>query len=295
MAGQANLVNQESAHGVERIQSAKEMLVGLMIRSIAETGIRPAYRLIRDLMVRYQTATVPYKFRGEWMQVNPSDWGERSRMTVCVGTGASNDDAKIMGLQQLLGVQQQMMQDPAQPLVDYNKIYNTLDQLTTLGDMGEAEKYFYNPNSEEGQMFGQQKQQGQQQQQQEMMQKEQMQLQMQQATVQAQMKVADAEMGKAQATQQNGQLKAQIDAMKNQYNQEIEQLKVALQAAKDNKAQEFQLQNMKTQAALKLTELEIQAKRDLNKDVQDNKDALNGGSTERSEEGTGGQSRVGSG
>jgi hypothetical protein len=295
MAGQANLVNQESAHGVERIQSAKEMLVGLMIRSIAETGIRPAYRLIRDLMVRYQTATVPYKFRGEWMNVNPSDWGERSRMTVCVGTGASNDEAKIMGLQQLLGVQQQMMQDPAQPLVDYNKVYNTLDQITTLGDIGEAEKYFYNPNSQEGQMFGQQKQQGQQQQAQEMMQKEAMQLEMQQATVQAQMKVADAEMGKAQATQQNGQLKAQIDAMKNQYNQEIEQLKVALQAAKDNKAQEFQLQNMKTQAALKLTELEIQAKRDLNKDVQDNKDALNGGSTERSEEGTGGQSRVGSG
>jgi hypothetical protein len=295
MAGQANLVNQESAHGVERIQSAKEMLVGLMIRSIAETGIRPAYRLIRDLMVRYQTATVPYKFRGQWMNVNPSDWGERSRMTVCVGTGASNDDAKIMGLQQLLAVQQQMMQDPAQPLVDYNKIYNTLDQLTTLGDIGEAEKYFYNPMSQDGQMFGQQKQQGQQQAQQEAMQKEAMQLQMQQATVQAQMKVADAEMGKAQATQQNGQLKAQIDAMKNQHNQEIEQLKVALQAAKDNKAQEFQLQNMKTQAALKLTELEIQAKRDLNKDVQDNKDAVNGRPTEGSEEGTGGQSRVGSG
>jgi hypothetical protein len=227
-------------------------------------------------MVRYQTATVPHKFRGQWMNVNPATWGERSRMMVTVGTGASDDQMKMGALQQLLGVQQQIMQDPANNLVDYTKIYNTLDELTGLADVGEAAKYFYNPMSPEGQQFAQMKQQGQQQQAQEMMQKEQMQLEMQQATVQAQMKVADAEMGKAQATQQNGQLKAQIDHMKNQYTQEIDQLKVALQAAKDNKAQEFQLQNMKTQAALKLTELEIQAKRDLNADINDNKDAING-------------------
>ena len=162
MAGQSNLVNQESAHGVERLQSAKEMLVGLMIRSIAETGIRPAYRLIRDLMVRYQNASVPYKFRGQWMNVDPSTWGDRSRMTVCVGTGAADDESKMMGLQQLLGIQQTMMQDPAQNLVDYTKIYNTLDTMSTIGDLGEAEKYFHNPNSPEGQQFGQQKQQEQQ-------------------------------------------------------------------------------------------------------------------------------------
>ena len=296
MAGQSNLVNQESAHGVERLQSAKEMLVGLMIRSIAETGIRPAYRLIRDLMVRYQNASVPYKFRGQWMNVDPSTWGERSRMTVCVGTGAADDQQKMMGLQQLLGIQQQMMQDPAQNLVDYTKIYNTLDTMSDMADLGEAEKYFYNPNSQEGQQFGQQKQQQQQQQQQEMMQKEQQALQMQTQALQAQQTVAQAEMQKAQATLQNGQLKAQIDAMKASHTQELEQLKTALQAAKDKKAQDFQVQQLKTNTALKLTELEIQANRDLNKDLQDNQGAVNGsGSTEGSEEGTGGQSRVSTG
>jgi hypothetical protein len=277
MAGQSNLINNESAHGVERMMSAKEMLVGLMVRSIAETGIRPAYKLVRDLMVRYQNAVVPYKFRGQWQNINPSTWGERSRMMVTVGTGASDDQQKMGALTQMYQIQQGLMQtDPMNPLVDYGKLYNTIDELSDLAGIGEAEKFMYNPMSPEGQQFGQQKAQQGQQQQQEAMQKEQMQLQMQQAAVQAQMKVADAEMGKAQATQQNGQLKAQIDAMKNQYSQEIEQLKVALQAAKDNKQNEFQIQNMKTQAALKLTELEVNAKRDLNKDVQDNKEALNG-------------------
>ena len=276
MAGQSNLVNQESAHGVERLQSAKEMLVGLMIRSIAETGIRPAYRLIRDLMVRYQNASVPYKFRGQWMNVDPSTWGDRSRMTVCVGTGAADDEQKMMGLQQLLGIQQQMMQDPAQNLVDYTKIYNTLDTMSTIGDLGEAEKYFYNPNSEEGQQFGQQKQQQVQQNQQMQMQQQQQQLEMQQAALQAQMQVAQAEQTKAQATLQNGQMKEQINAMKAQHTQELEQLKTALQAAKDSKQNDFQIQQLKTNAALKLTELEINAKRDLSKQNADNQGEVNG-------------------
>jgi len=88
--------------------------------------------------------------------------------------------------------------------------------------------------------------------------------------------VADAEMGKAQATMQNGQMKEQINAMKAQHTQELEQLKTALQAAKDSKQNDFQIQQLKTNAALKLTELEINAKRDLNKDIADNQGAVDG-------------------
>ena len=100
-----------------------------------------------------------------------------------------------------------------------------------------------------------------------------MQLQMQQQALQAQQKVADAEMQKAQATMMNGQLKEQINAMK-----------AEMEALKDAGQQRFNIQKLQTDAALKLTELEINAKRDLNRDVQDNKEALNGGSTKGSEE-----------
>ncbi len=289
MAGQSNLINNESAHGVERMMSAKEMLVGLMVRSIAETGIRPAYKMVRDLMVRYQNAITPFKWRGQWMNVNPSTWGDRSRMMVTVGTGASDDQQKIGMLTQLLQVQQGIMtQDPMNPLVDYSKVYNTLDELVDLAGVGETEKYLYNPMSPEGQQFGQQKAQEGQQQQQQAMQQQQQQLEMQQQALQAQQTVAQAEMQKAQATLQNGQLKEQINAMKAQHTQELEQLKTALQAAKDNKQSEFQIQQLKTNAALKLTELEINAKRDLNKDIADNQGAVNG-KKERSASGGGGE------
>ena len=272
MAGQDALVGQESAHGVERLQSAREMLVQLMIRAVAETGMRPAYRMIRDLLVRYQNGTIPYKHKGVWLNVNPSTWGPRSRMTVTVGSGAADTQQKLMNLQATLGVQQQMMQmDPLNPLVDYNKVYQTLSEITDLSGIGQGEQFFYNPMSEEGQAFaGQKMQQGQMQQQQAMA-EQQAQMQMQQAALQAQQTVANAEAQKAQATQENGRLKAQIDAINNSHKAELERMKNEIAAAEKASQQSFQLRKLQTDAALRLTELEVNAKKDLSKQNEDNK------------------------
>ena len=65
MAGQTNLINQESAHGVERMMSSAEMLVNLCVRNIAETGIRPAYKLLETCWFvirthRLRTSTVGF-------------------------------------------------------------------------------------------------------------------------------------------------------------------------------------------------------------------------------------------
>ena len=66
-------------------------------------------------------------------------------------------------------------------------------------------------------------------------------------------------------------------------------MKNQITAAKEAGAQRFNVQKLQTDAALKLTELELNAKRDLNTDGQDNKDALNG-SGRPSEGSTAGQS-----
>ena len=262
MAGQTNLINQESAHGVERMMSSAEMLVNLCVRNIAETGIRPAYKLIRDLLVRYQDSPAPHKHRGVWMNVNPSTWGERSRMMVTVGTGRSDDDRKLGTLQAILGVQQQLMQDPMNTLVDYNKIYETLSEISDISGFSDAGKFFYDPTSPDGTQFGQMKAQQGQQAQQQAMAEQQRQMEMQVAALNAQQTVANAEAQKAQATLMNGQLKAEIDHLKNQHAAELDALKAQLQAVKDAKESEFKVQKLKTDAALKLTKLEIAAKRD---------------------------------
>jgi hypothetical protein len=283
MAGQNQLVNNESAHGVERMMSAQEMLVNLMVRAIAETGLRPAYKMIRDLMVRFQNGCVPYKFKGNWVNVDPSTWGDRSRMMVTVGAGAGDDQMKLNALMQIFQTQMQFKQMPDNVLVDTKQLYNSLDDMVGLADLGEAEKYFLNPNGPEGQQFAQMKAQQDQAAQQEMMQKEQMQIQMQQAALEAQMRVANAEQMKAQATMENGQLKAQIDHLKNQ-----------LTSAKDAAKQSFDYDKLKTDAALKLTEMEQAAKKQLDNELVQNKEVLNGsGSAKGSAKGSAGESRAG--
>ena len=260
MAGQNQLVNNESAHAVERLMSAQEMLTGLIVRSIAETGIRPAYRMCRDLMVRYHNAVTPFKFRGKWQNVNPADWGDRSRMMVTVGAGAGDEQQKMGSLQQIYGIQQQMMQDPMQALVTPKHMYATLNDFINLNGLGDSEQYFANPESPEGQQLAQMKQQQAQQAEQQNMQMQQMQIQMQQAALQAQQQVADAEMAKAMATQQNGQLKEQINALEAQ-----------LQAVKDSGDQELKRAELQSKMALELTKLEVQAKKDLSQQNEANK------------------------
>ena len=88
-AGMDRLEANDSAHSTERIMSAREMLVQMMVRSVAETGLKPAYTMVRDLLSATRRARRLGKFRGRWMNVNPSiSWGDRSRIRVAVNTGA---------------------------------------------------------------------------------------------------------------------------------------------------------------------------------------------------------------
>ena len=272
------LVSNESAHAVERVMSASEMLVGLIVRNIAETGIRPVYRLIRDNLVRYHNGTVPFRFKGDWVNVDPSQWGARSRMMVTVGAGASEEQQKMGALQQVFAIQKEMVAtDPTQAMVTPKQMYATISDYIELNGLGDSGQFFLDPESPDGQQMAQQKQQKAQQNQQQMMQEQQQQLQFQQIALDAQQKVAQAEQVKAQATMQNGQMKAQIDAMKATHQQEIDQLKAQIDMAKEAGQQRFQVAKLQTDAALRLTELEINAKRDLNKEVADNQGAVNGG------------------
>ena len=163
----------------------------MMVRCIAETGLKPAYTMVRDLLVRYQTTPTPWRSVAMG-NVSPASWGDRSRIRVSVGTGTADDQMKLGALQQVLGIQQQIMQDPMNPLVDYSKIYETVSGMTDLADLGEAEKFWFNPQSESGQQFQQAKNQQAEQQSQQAMQQQQAEMQMAQALA-AQQQLAQAE------------------------------------------------------------------------------------------------------
>ncbi len=207
--------------------------------------------------------------------MNPSSWGDRSRIRVAVGTGTADDQMKMGALQQVFAVQQQLMQDPMNPLVDYSKMYGALNDMAKIADLGDTDKGFFDPQSQQGQMFAQSKQQQAQQQQQQAMQQQAQQLEMQQAALQSQMRIAEAENIKANAAMENGRMKNEVEMVKSQAANQIEALEAQLKALKDNNDQDLKRAELQTKAALELTKLEIQAKKDLSAQNEANKSASN--------------------
>ena len=107
------LVSNESAHAVERVMSASEMLVGLIVqkhrRDRHPPGIPAHSGQPRPLPQRL--CAIP--LQGQLGQCRPQQWGPRSRMIVTVGAGASEEQQKMGALQQIYQLQKDMvMTDP---------------------------------------------------------------------------------------------------------------------------------------------------------------------------------------
>ena len=229
------------SEGVDRMMNQKEELVGLMIRVIAETGIKPICYMIRSLLIKHAAGNVDYKFRGNWITVDPTKWSSRSKTTVRVGTGSGNRMQQVGTLGSLLQVQQQMKATPGQVLVTPTHEFNLLDDIAKLGGFGGAAEYFVDPASPSGQQHIQQTTQQQQQEQQNQEQKD-------MSIIQAQLDLAKSEMRNAEIKVQLAAIKGESEETKNllvdqkqKFELQIKTLEQQLHSAKlglDSKEQE---------------------------------------------------------
>lgn len=193
------------SNGIERLMNAKEELVGLMIRCIAETGIKPACFKIRELMMAHFDNDLPYQFKGKWVNVNPSTWTERTRCTVTVGTGTGNRQERRAMLQSVMDIQAKLLGDPRQAMVNQKQIFAAInDFIKSFGAPG-ADQYFINPDSDEGKAFAAQVNQGNQEKQ-----------QTDKQVAMAPVVLAQAELKKAETGDREVDLKHQIETLKEQ-------------------------------------------------------------------------------
>ena len=251
------------SQGVARIMTAKEELVGLIIRVICETGIKPLCEKIRDLVTEHVDTIQDFKFRGQWVKVNPATWPTRTKSTVRVGTGTGDTQAKLMAIQQIQMLQEKIMAIPGQALTNPSKIYATIDDFCKFSGLDSANKYFVDPNSPQGQQQTQQAGQAQQQQQQQAQQ-----AQIEQMRMQAEL--AKSATTTAEAQMQNVTMKGQVEMAKHQREMEqqtfkaqlagltaeLEKAKAVQGAEKDMEEMQFKYEQLYTQVALKLTEIE---------------------------------------
>jgi hypothetical protein len=255
------------SQGVDRMMNQKEELVGLMVRVIAEVGIKPICTMIRNLVVRHQDAVVDYKHHGKWVQIDPTTWSRRPNTTIRVGTGTGNRKEQQAILDRIINIQDLILAKPGQALVNESVVYNAVDDLAKLFGMTGAGKYLIDPKSPEGQDFKKKVQESQSQAQQQQMKEQQM-------LLETQIKIANAEESKAQTASrnvelksQNEHLKLQLESFQQQADNELAAVKQQLEEAKtllatQGKSEEldFKYWNAREEHALERDRIAAQSK-----------------------------------
>ena len=118
--------------------------VEMLVRIFAETGMTKLMRKAHQMMRQYMDRAKTIRLRGKWVEVSPAHWRERPDMTVSVGLGFNNKDHKIMLMQGLLQLQERVM-----PLgmTDKPGIYNALEDVVEASGLGEASRYYVDPET----------------------------------------------------------------------------------------------------------------------------------------------------
>lgn len=149
---------QDTAHGTERVYASKELLVSYMTRNLAESMIRGMYLLAHAELRDGQNGPIGVKVDGQWTQVDPASWPERTYCNVKMGY-SMGERTQIAGT--LLTAMQMYQAGLAGGLegqiVSLPGYYKMICDWLTINLVDNPEAYFVDPSSQEAQQAGQQK------------------------------------------------------------------------------------------------------------------------------------------
>jgi hypothetical protein len=216
-----NIGDRVGSEGVDQLMTAKQALSGLIVRVIAETGIKPLCIKLRDLANTHIDTIEDFKFRGLWRQVNPAEWQPRMSTTVNVGTGSGDKGQKLMAVQQIQLLQEKIAASPLAYLVSAEKVYTSINDFCKYSGLLGAERYVLDPKSPEGLQAAEQYEKQQEQQ-------RGIQQQIQAVQLESERKIADSALKTAEAEIANVNLKGQVEALKNERAVEKQQSELAM-------------------------------------------------------------------
>ena len=85
---------------------AARMKIEMIARIMAEVGFVPLFKDIHEILSKNQDREMVLKLRNRWVPVNPGEWRERENITVRVGMGNQSRERRVMGMMQIIDLQQ---------------------------------------------------------------------------------------------------------------------------------------------------------------------------------------------
>jgi hypothetical protein len=229
------LNNQAGAAANMATITAAQQRIKFIARIFAETGMKALFQIVHATTLKNTRQAQVVEMRGTWVPVNPSEWDNRTDMSVTVGTGLGDKPAQIMFLTELAKSQIQLA---PQRFASPGQIYNTLSRISKLSGFKDPDEFWTNPEklppappqTDPKVMAEQMRMQADVQKTQATMQLEMQKIQMQNESKLAEIRMnlelqASNDARDRETDQINAQLRAELDSAKLQSDQMIAQMK----------------------------------------------------------------------
>lgn len=122
--------------------SAASLKIELVARLLAE-GVKDLFKKIHSEFIRHQDKPMTVNLTGKWVDINPSDWKRREKVSVNVGLGSGN---RVEGRANLAMLNQMQQQIAPFGLVGPKEAYETFKMGVTLLGYESPEKFAKDPN-----------------------------------------------------------------------------------------------------------------------------------------------------
>lgn len=136
---------------VENLNRASQK-IEMITRMLGETGVKEMCLQVHSLLIKNQDKARMVRLRGKFVPVNPTEWEERTDLTLRVGLGTGTEEEKREKLLMLSQLQDKLA---AGGLVGPNQLYALFSDLAKTMGFDMPERYALSPESPEMQQMQQ--------------------------------------------------------------------------------------------------------------------------------------------
>ena len=125
--------------------------IRMIARTFAETGIKDMFLGVHALLRENASKARITRLRGKWVEVNPSQWAERTDMRVEIGLGSGGRDYDMAVMDKIISLQAQAVEAQGGmegPLVTPRELYNSANRLAEKAGIKSPEMFFKDPGDQ---------------------------------------------------------------------------------------------------------------------------------------------------
>lgn len=125
------------------------MKVEAIARIFAETGIKSLFLHIHELLLKHKNKEQVIKLRGQWVEIDPSQWQSRTDMTVNIGLGIGSRETNLLHLRAISELQEKIIAGGGQNLlVTPQNIWNMASEVVKNANLKQPGLFFTDPGNQ---------------------------------------------------------------------------------------------------------------------------------------------------